>query len=96
MGALSPSGDYLRTCAGNGVTVGRCVYCQHIIGAAKEIAKVEIAENIHECLGKHEEAGELPPKKPVESDRQSVSMKEPEARNPVRKQRQHSSNRRSR
>jgi hypothetical protein len=55
MGALSPSGDYPRTSAENGVTFSLCVYCQQIIGAGKEIDKVEIAENTHECPGPNKE-----------------------------------------
>jgi hypothetical protein len=74
MGALSPSGDYLRTSAENGVTVSRCVYCQQIVGAGKEIDKVEIAENSHGCPGKRDghdgvDGAQPPPKIPAKSER---------------------------
>jgi hypothetical protein len=82
MGALSPSGDYLRTPADNGLTVSRCIYCQQIIGAGKEMGKVEIAEDCHECAPKREaQASELPPKIPSRSDRRKVARTEPEERN---------------
>lgn len=86
MGALSPSGDYLRTSAENGVTVSRCVYCQQIIGAGKEIEKVEIAENTHECPGKRGEYGGAngvlsPPKIPAKSERRKATRRESEERN---------------
>jgi hypothetical protein len=86
MGALSPSGDYLRTSADNGVTVSRCVYCQQIIGAGKDIEKVEIAENTHECPGKRNERdganGVLPPPKiPAKSERRKAIRSESEESN---------------
>jgi hypothetical protein len=81
MGALSPSGDYLRTSTENGVTVSRCVYCQQIIGAGKEMEKVQIAENTHDCAAKHEDADGLPPKMPARNDRRKISRTEPRKRN---------------
>jgi hypothetical protein len=53
MGKLSPSGDYLRT-SSDDVIVSRCVYCHLIVGASKELKKVEMAETVHDCPGKRE------------------------------------------